>query len=69
MLAWMRRRAARWPGTLASFLASPSPTCVRSLCEASSTPGEVRYWLAPGILLCLVVAVLGAWVLLIEILR
>jgi hypothetical protein len=23
MLAWMRRRAARWPGTLASFLASP----------------------------------------------
>ena len=23
MLAWMRRRAARWPGTLASFLVSP----------------------------------------------
>jgi len=31
--------------------------------------GGGLYWLAPGILLCLVVAVLGAWVLLIEILR
>ena len=27
------------------------------------------YWLVPGIVLCLVVAVLDAWVLLVEILR
>jgi hypothetical protein len=31
--------------------------------------GGGLYWLVPGIVLCLVVAVLDAWVLLIEILR
>jgi modulator of FtsH protease len=31
--------------------------------------GGGLYWLVPGVLLCLVVAVLNAWVLLIEILR
>jgi hypothetical protein len=31
--------------------------------------GGGLYWLVPGIVLCLVVAVFNAWVLLIEILR
>jgi hypothetical protein len=31
--------------------------------------GGGLYWLVPGVLFCLVVAVLDAWVLLIEILR
>ena len=31
--------------------------------------GGGLYWLVPGVVLCLVVAVLDAWVLLIEILR
>jgi hypothetical protein len=31
--------------------------------------GGGRYWLVPGVVLCLVVAVLDAWVLLVEILR
>jgi hypothetical protein len=31
--------------------------------------GGGLYWLVPGVVLCLVVAVLNAWVLLIEILR
>ena len=31
--------------------------------------GGSLYWLVPGIVLCLVVAVLDAWVLLVEILR
>lgn len=31
--------------------------------------GGGLYWLVPGVILCLVVAVLDAWVLLIEILR
>jgi hypothetical protein len=31
--------------------------------------GGGLYWLVPGILLCLLVAVLDAWVLLVEILR
>ena len=31
--------------------------------------GGGLYWLVPGVVMCLVVAVLNAWVLLIEILR
>jgi hypothetical protein len=31
--------------------------------------GGGLYWLVPGVVLCLVVAVLDAWVLLVEILR
>ena len=31
--------------------------------------GGGLYWLVPGVVLCLVIAVLDAWVLLIEILR
>jgi hypothetical protein len=31
--------------------------------------GGGLYWLVPGVVLCLVVAVLNAWVLLIEIVR
>jgi hypothetical protein len=38
-------------------------------CRGRAGVGIALVWLVPGVVLCLVVAVLDAWVLLIEILR
>ena len=51
----------------------PAPVAVLPLLAAGVSlllhAGGGLYWLVPGLVLCLVVAVLDAWVLLIEILR
>jgi hypothetical protein len=45
------------------------PSLVAGVSLLLGAGGGRRYWLVPGVVLCLVVAVLDAWVLLVEILR
>jgi hypothetical protein len=68
----VRERVGPSPGTLAGrvvlaqLAVLPFPVAGVSLLLGA---GGGLYWLVPGVVLCLVVAVLDAWVLLVEILR
>jgi hypothetical protein len=68
----VRSRVGPYPAALAGRIVLAQMAVLPLLAAGVSLlvrAGGGLYWLAPGILLCLVVAVLGAWVLLIEILR
>jgi hypothetical protein len=68
----VRERVGPSPGTLAGrvvlaqLAVLPFPVAGVSLLLGA---GGGLYWLVPGVVLCLVVAVLDAWVVLVEILR
>lgn len=68
----VRSRVGPYPAALAGRIVLAQLAVLPLLAAGVSLlvrAGGGLYWLAPGVLLCLVVAVLGAWVLLIEILR
>jgi modulator of FtsH protease len=67
-----RDRVGPSPGVLAGRIVMAQVAVLPLLVAGVSLllrAGGGLYWLVPGVLLCLVVAVLDAWVLLIEILR
>ena len=71
-LGAVRSRVGPYPAALAGRIVLAQLAILPLLAAGVSLlvgAGGGRYWLAPGVVLCLVVAVLGAWVLLIEILR
>jgi hypothetical protein len=68
----LRGRVGPSSGVLAGRIVMVQVAVVPLLVEGVSLllgAGGGLYWLVPGVLFCLVVAVLDAWVLLIEILR
>jgi hypothetical protein len=68
----VRVRVGPSPGTLAGRVVITQVAVLPLLAGGVSLllrAGGGLYWLVPGVVLCLVVAVLDAWVLLIEILR
>jgi hypothetical protein len=68
----VRGRVGPYPAALAGRIVMAQMAVLPLLAAGVSLlvrAGGGLYWLAPGVVLCLVVAVLGAWVLLIEILR
>jgi hypothetical protein len=68
----VRSRVGPSPGTLAGRVVITQVAVLPLLAAGVSLllhAGGGLYWLVPGVVLCLVVAVLDAWVLLIEILR
>jgi modulator of FtsH protease len=68
----VRGRVGPYPAALAGRIVLAQmavPPLLAAGVSLLARAGGGLYWLVPGIVLCLVVAVLGAWVLLIEILR
>jgi hypothetical protein len=68
----LRGRVGPSPGALAGRIVMAQVAVLPLLAAGVSLlvgAGGGLYWLVPGVVLCLVVAVLDAWVLLIEILR
>jgi hypothetical protein len=68
----VRGRVGPSPGVLAGRVVITQVAVLPLLAAGVSLllrAGGGLYWLVPGVVLCLVVAVLDAWVLLIEILR
>jgi hypothetical protein len=68
----VRERVGPTPGVLAGRVVLAQLAVVPFLAAGVSLllcGGGGLYWLVPGVVLCLVVAVLDAWVLLVEILR
>jgi hypothetical protein len=68
----VRSRVGPSPGVLAGRVVITQVAVLPLLAAGVSLllhAGGGLYWLVPGVVLCLVVAVLDAWVLLIEILR
>ena len=68
----VRIRVGPYPAALAGRVVITQVAVLPLLAGGASLllrAGGGLYWLVPGIVLCLVVAVLDAWVLLIEILR
>ncbi len=68
----VRGRVGPSPGVLAGRIVMAQVAVLPLLAAGVSLlvgAGGGLYWLVPGVVLCLVVAVLDAWVLLIEILR
>jgi hypothetical protein len=71
-LGAVRSRVGPYPAALAGRIVLAQLAVLPLLAAGVSLlvgAGGGLYWLAPGVVLCLVVTVLGAWVLLIEILR
>jgi hypothetical protein len=68
----VRGRVGPYPAALAGRIVMAQVAVLPLLAAGVSLlvgAGGGLYWLVPGIVLCLVVAVLNAWVLLVEILR